>query len=167
MSFSFSFPYCSFFFPRFRLPSYLFIPFLFLCHSPFGSTFFTFSMQFLSPSQPSQLSFYPLPLPFSSLLQFHVSLLLLPFIVVVNSIFLLLPLPQKNKLSLDFLTSGSRHRLTKLNPATQYEVKVVVVVAAMRGGLNLTCVADGTGKERVHSVTFTTACPKGVVPQIT
>ncbi|XP_050732481.1 tenascin-X-like [Eriocheir sinensis] len=72
-----------------------------------------------------------------------------------------------DKLSLDFITSGSRHRLTKLTPATQYEVKVVVVVAAMRGGLNLTCVADGTGRERVHNVTFTTLCPKEIpMPEI-
>lgn len=64
--------------------------------------------------------------------------------------------------SQDFITSGSGYKLTGLTPKTQYEVKVVVRVVEAGGERNLTCLADGTGRERVHSVTFTTTCPEGV-----
>lgn len=120
------------------------------------------------------MHYHTLFVPASSNIPIHLSLpflSLFPFFSTFHDNFELhLPLPQTinatDKLSLDFITSGSRHKLTKLMPATQYEVKVMVVAAAVRGGRNLTCVADGTGRERVHSVTFTTLCPRGVVLQI-
>lgn len=56
-------------------------------------------------------------------------------------------------------SSKPRYILKNLKPGTKYEVQVVLVVTAAGG--TLTCTADGTGRERVHTVFFTTTCPEG------
>ncbi|XP_045122405.1 uncharacterized protein LOC123510946 isoform X2 [Portunus trituberculatus] len=63
-----------------------------------------------------------------------------------------------NNTAVDTIATGSRHTLTNLTPFTMYRVTVMVMVTRH----NLTCMADGRGRERVHSVSFTTTCPEEI-----
>ena len=88
------------------------------------------------------------------------------FLTHISSFFPLLPSLQEtdNSDSSDGLfkhitASPPSRKLMNLTPATKYEVMVVVLVS--KSEPNLTCVAEGKGRERVHTVFFTTTCPEG------
>ncbi|XP_069171306.1 receptor-type tyrosine-protein phosphatase mu isoform X3 [Procambarus clarkii] len=54
-------------------------------------------------------------------------------------------------------TPGQPNTVNGLQPATGYSMQVLLQVS--RDGRGQACVADGTGRERVHTVSFNTPCP--------
>ncbi|XP_042213011.1 uncharacterized protein LOC121860064 [Homarus americanus] len=54
------------------------------------------------------------------------------------------------------VTPGNFITLTRLEPGSEYNLQVLVQVENYEGKV---CVADGFGRERVHTVPFRTSCP--------